>query len=193
MLFVLLLNLFFGQHVALLQKFLAKYKMENLLMFFAVFSKFKTAKRKAIARNLMKMLKLEDFFSLLSDETRLRCLLLLQTKGECCVCDLACALEKAQPKISRHLAILKGAGVVVNRRDGAWIYYYLHPKLPNWASRLLSATAKETAELYSLDFINLDKRIRTPACCEKASKIKETNEENALQDTLHGDSFQKAL
>ena len=118
------------------------------------------------------MLKLEDFFSLLSDETRLRCLLLLQIKGKCCVCDLACALQKKQPKISRHLAILKRAGLVSCQHDGAWVYYFLHPNFPNWASRLLSTIAKEASDLYSLDFISLDKRIRTQTCCKEASKIK---------------------
>ena len=135
------------------------------------------------------MLKLDDFFSLLSDETRLGCLLLLQTKGECCVCDLACALQKIQPKISRHLAILRGASIVSDRRDGPWVYYSLHPNLPAWASRLLSSIAKEAAELYSLDLEGMDKRIRTATCCESASKIKEINP----RDSLKSDPLKKFI
>ena len=128
------------------------------------------------------MLKLDDFFSLLSDETRLRCLLLLQIKGECCVCDLACALQKIQPKISRHLAILRGASIVSDRREGAWVYYSLHPNLPAWASRLLSAIAKEASELYSLDLEGMNKRTRTATCCEAASKIKEINQKDSSEN-----------
>lgn len=156
--------------------------IENLLVLFPFVYRFKETKRNASARKWISMLKPEDFFSLLSDETRLRCLLLLQMKGECCVCDLTYALKKAQPKVSRHLAILKGAGAVVGRREGAWIYYYLHPKLPVWALRLLAAAAKETSELYRLDFINLGKRTRTASCCQKASKPDEVDESEGAFD-----------
>ena len=114
------------------------------------------------------MLNLEKFFYLLSDETRLRCLLLLQAESECCVCDFTYALQKIQPKISRHLAILKGANVVSDRRAGAWSYYSLHPDLPAWASRILSATFQETTKRYGSDLIRLHERNRT--LCEKTSQ-----------------------
>jgi len=55
-----------------------------------------------------------QFFQLLSDETRLRCLLLLQKEGELCVCELVYALDIIQPKISRHLAALRDAGIVTD-------------------------------------------------------------------------------
>lgn len=81
------------------------------------------------------------FFQLLSDETRLRCLLLMQTQGELCVCELIHALGLIQPKVSRHLATLRDAGVVQDRRQGQWIYYQLHPDLPGWAREVIAATA----------------------------------------------------
>lgn len=76
-------------------------------------------------------------FRALADETRLQCLLLLADQGELCVCELTHALGVAQPKISRHLASLREAGVVDDRRAGQWIHYRLHPNLPEWARAVL--------------------------------------------------------
>lgn len=63
-------------------------------------------------------------FKALSDETRLRIVALL-SHGELCVCHLESALELSQPAASRHLAVLRNAGVVDTRRDGAWVFYRL--------------------------------------------------------------------
>ena len=60
------------------------------------------------------------FYSALSDETRLR-LLSLMKDGEVCVCHLQGVLKTNQPKISRHLAYLRRAGLVEARRDGKWM------------------------------------------------------------------------
>lgn len=63
-------------------------------------------------------------FKTLSDPTRLRLLLLLLARGEeTCVCLLAQALGAADFKISRHLAVLRSAGLVKARRRGTWMYY----------------------------------------------------------------------
>lgn len=110
-----------------------------------------------------------QFFYLLSDETRLRCLSLLQLKGELCVCDFVMALKMIQPKISRHLSILKKLGVVVDRRSGTWIYYRIHPNLPVWASQVLSNTVIGISETepYASDRMHLDRENSTinPTCC----------------------------
>jgi ArsR family transcriptional regulator len=63
-------------------------------------------------------------FKALGDETRLRIVALL-AHGELCVCHLEEALQVSQPKVSRHLAILRAAGVVEDRRNGSWVYYRL--------------------------------------------------------------------
>jgi len=63
-------------------------------------------------------------FKALGDETRLRIVALL-SHGELCVCHLEDALGLSQPKVSRHLATLRGAGLVEDRRDGTWVYYRL--------------------------------------------------------------------
>lgn len=81
-----------------------------------------------------------QFFQLLSDATRLRSLLLMRHEGELCVCELVHALGVIQPKVSRHLAALRDAGVVMGRRQGQWIYYRLHPDLPDWAREVIDTT-----------------------------------------------------
>jgi ArsR family transcriptional regulator len=66
-------------------------------------------------------------FKALGEETRLRIVALL-AHGELCVCHLESAIRISQPKVSRHLAILRAAGVVDARRDGSWVYYRLAPQ-----------------------------------------------------------------
>ena len=68
-----------------------------------------------------------DFFKVLADETRLAMLWLLFNHREICVCDLMEALGITQSKASRHLATLRHAGLVVDRPEGTWAYYSLHP------------------------------------------------------------------
>ncbi len=78
------------------------------------------------------------FFAALSDETRLRLLSLIRSR-EVCVCYLQEVLNTNQPKISRHLAYLKKAGLVKGRRDGKWTHYRL-AKLDGERKRLLFET-----------------------------------------------------
>lgn len=73
-----------------------------------------------------------DLFTLLSDETRLRCMVLLHAKKTLCVCEFCEILQCIQPKISRHLGLLRKTGLVVDERKGQWVYYSLNPKLPKW-------------------------------------------------------------
>lgn len=68
------------------------------------------------------VIELEKLFLALSDKTRLR-LLALMANGEVSVGFLADKLGESQPKISRHLAYLRTAGLVSTRRDGKWVYY----------------------------------------------------------------------
>lgn len=63
-------------------------------------------------------------YKALSDETRLKILKLLE-KGELCVCDLVTAFNTSQPKISFHLAVLKEADLISDRKKGKWTYYSL--------------------------------------------------------------------
>ena len=88
----------------------------------------------------------EQFTHALSDPTRLRILMLLNRCAELCVCELIEALEIVQPKISRHLAILRNREIVLDHRRGLWIYYRLHPDLPAWAGDTISALARGSSD-----------------------------------------------
>ncbi|TCJ13006.1 metalloregulator ArsR/SmtB family transcription factor [Parasulfuritortus cantonensis] len=88
----------------------------------------------------------QPFFDSLSDATRRRILALLQGEGELCVCELVAALGLPQPKISRHLAVMREAGLIAMRREGTWIFYRLHPELPLWAYRILEIAGRDAAE-----------------------------------------------
>ena len=66
--------------------------------------------------------RIETLFQALGDRTRLR-LLNLIADGEVCVCFFVEVLGEPQPKISRHLAVLRAAGLVAARRDGKWMHY----------------------------------------------------------------------
>ncbi len=68
--------------------------------------------------------KVDRVFRAFADPTRLRILHLLRG-GEVCVCDLTAVLRVPQPKVSRHLAYLRKAGLVRVRKDGLWSYYKL--------------------------------------------------------------------
>lgn len=110
-----------------------------------------------------------NFLKQLADETRLRCLVLIERQGEICVCELTHALGLSQPKISRHLAGLRDAGIVQGRRDGQWIYYSLHSDMPRRARSILSAAVQAVDGLqpYAGDLSNLASMPDRPgaACC----------------------------
>jgi len=83
---------------------------------------------------------LENLFLALSDRTRLR-LLALMANGEVSVGFLADTLGESQPKISRHLAYLRTAGIVITRRDGKHVYYCIDVK-GDEAAKVLDATLR---------------------------------------------------
>jgi ArsR family transcriptional regulator len=107
----------------------------------------------------------EDFFRTLADPTRLRCLLLLAAEDELCVCEFIHALDEVQPKISRHLATLREAGIVSDRRAGQWVHYRLHPDLPAWARQVLTTTlrANRATAPYARDLRRLETMADRPA------------------------------
>ena len=85
-------------------------------------------------------------FFALSDPARLRSLALLAKKGELCVCELTHALQANQPKISKHMATLRDAGLVKDRRDAQWVLYSLATDVPQWVGEALSAAIKGVSE-----------------------------------------------
>ncbi len=85
-------------------------------------------------------------FKSLADETRLRCVLLLIFEGELCVCEFCYALNISQPKISRHLALLRNNNLLLDRKKGQWVYYRINPDLPSWTDSLFRAVKVGTLE-----------------------------------------------
>ena len=84
-------------------------------------------------------------FRALGDPIRLRIAVILARSGETCVCHIAGALEEPDFKISRHLTVLRAAGLVRARREGTWMHYSL--SLPDSAlGRLLTALLREGFE-----------------------------------------------
>lgn len=81
----------------------------------------------------------ELFFKALADKTRLRLLNLMGT-DEVCVCFFVEILKTNQPKISRHLAYLRRAGIVSTRRDGPWTHYRIAQPADADAARVLNDT-----------------------------------------------------
>ena len=96
------------------------------------------------------MEKVAAYFKALSDETRLRIVKLLEG-GELCVCDITAALLMTQPNVSFHLAILKEAGLIKDRKDGRWSHYDLD--LSDILSRVVlpTALARMEGETVALD------------------------------------------
>ena len=84
-----------------------------------------------------------DFFKCLSDPTRLDILKLVMARENICVCELTEKLELSQPKISRHLALLRNLSILLDQRQGQWVYYRLNPALPAWALAVLNILAEE--------------------------------------------------
>jgi len=82
------------------------------------------------------------FFKCLSDETRLMATLLIFKEGELCVCELMQAMNDSQPKISRHLAQLRGCDLLTDRRQGQWVYYSMNKNLPEWTKEILEAASE---------------------------------------------------
>jgi ArsR family transcriptional regulator, arsenate/arsenite/antimonite-responsive transcriptional repressor len=95
----------------------------------------------------IKPAKTAALFHALSDETRLGIVGRL-TAGERCVCDLTDALDSAQSRLSWHLKVLKEAGVVLDRKQGRWVYYRLNPEVFAEAGEIvgeLERSARETS------------------------------------------------
>ncbi|EOE6876254.1 metalloregulator ArsR/SmtB family transcription factor [Klebsiella aerogenes] len=86
------------------------------------------------------MIKPIQLFKILGDETRLAIIMLLRESGELCVCDLCAATGQSQPKISRHMAILRESELVLDRRQGKWVHYRLSPHMPAWAAEIIATT-----------------------------------------------------
>ena len=84
-----------------------------------------------------------DFFKCLSDSTRLDILKIILERQNVCVCEITEILQLSQPKISRHLALLRNLLILLDERKGQWVYYRLNPDLPTWATSILNVLKDE--------------------------------------------------
>lgn len=106
---------------------------------------------------------LASFFAALADPTRLR-LLNLMASREVCVCYFVEILGQSQPKISRHLAYLRRAGLVAARREGKWMHYRIVQRVEGAEAAVMDALLASLAA---------DKRMRADrarldrACCAR--------------------------
>ncbi|MGD0514637.1 MAG: metalloregulator ArsR/SmtB family transcription factor [Terriglobales bacterium] len=110
---------------------------------------------------------LERLFRALADPTRLR-LINLVARQEICVCYFVEVVGAPQPKISRHLAYLRQAGIVAARREGKWMHYKLIVPSDFHAAAILTATVNALQEdrEFQRDFQRLNR-----ACCGPNSLV----------------------
>ena len=104
---------------------------------------------------------MERFFQALADNTRLR-LLNLMGEQEICVCYFVEILNQPQPKISRHLAYLRSAGLVITRREGTWMHYRIAIPPHAGASQILRQTLTWMKEDRAMQ---ADRTKLSKACC----------------------------
>jgi len=109
----------------------------------------------------------ELFFAALADKTRLR-LLNLMRDGEVCVCFFAGTLGTNNPKISRHLAYLKRAGLVTGRRDGKWMHYSLQRPTDENAGLVFDATLKMLSDNKAM---KKDRKLLADFCCSPDAPV----------------------
>ena len=117
---------------------------------------------------------LETLFMAFSDKTRLR-LLNLMREDEICVCFFTEILGESQPKISRHLAYLRNAGLVSARRDGKWMHYRIEEPENIFAAQILRETLDALANQDNMredhdNLINACCSLEVPTTIERAPK-----------------------
>ncbi len=110
---------------------------------------------------------METFFMALADKTRLR-LLNLMREDEICVCFFSEVLEESQPKVSRHLAYLRNAGIVEARRDGKWMHYRIVKPANSFAAQVLDDTLDW---LQSEEAMRRDYEKLAVACCAPTAPV----------------------
>ena len=111
---------------------------------------------------------MELFFRALADRTRLR-LINLMIGGEVCVCFFVEILGTNQPKISRHLAYLRRAGIVAARRDGKWMHYQIQTPPDTHAAQVLSDLGSWLAQDKDMQ---RDKQRLLKVCCAPQMPVK---------------------
>lgn len=121
----------------------ARWLTDQYLLMYCLRMKGRTVRNSAQAAEL---------FHALADQTRLEILEELK-EGECCVCELTDTLQAGQSRLSFHLKVLKDAGLILDRRDGRWMYYRINAEALDELEELVRA------------FKQLRKARRAASCC----------------------------
>ena len=116
---------------------------------------------------------MNEFFKVLSDETRLRCLLLILENKEICVCELIHALDLPQSKISRHLSIIKLNSLITQRRSGQWVLYSMNTDLSDFKLNIIKVTLNELKNTspYKDDRIRLNNMQSRPSISKEVANV----------------------
>jgi len=93
--------------------------------------------------------------------------MLLQKEKELCVCEIGAILGSIQPKISRHLALMRSSGLVLDDRRGQWVYYRINQDCESWMQNILTNVVEDfkNADPYRSDLEKL-KEIRKNSLCQ---------------------------
>ena len=120
-----------------------------------------------------------DLFKALSDETRLKIVVLL-FKRELCVCQIEAALGISQTKASRHLALLRHLGLLKARRDGLWIYYTLEEP----RNKVEEDLFKNLRDSLSLELSSMEAMAKTKTCTTQplSSELESGKPERSVWD-----------
>jgi ArsR family transcriptional regulator len=101
------------------------------------------------------MSKPSEAFKALGDPVRLRLFYLLCCRDELCVCHLTDALKLPQSTVSRHLGVLRHAGLVATRRDGKWMYYRLSGEMAQALAGIVGKVPDAAMQTDALQLTNI--------------------------------------
>ena len=132
----------------------------------------------------------DKFYVALNDRFRRRILALLLKEDELCVCELTEVLRLPQPTVSRHLNVLRVAGIVTVRRVGTWIFYRLSVYMPIWAYKIVESMAHGESKdiIFIADAARLERRpvrhaeidlARRKAACKSCNGLDRISKETA--------------
>ncbi|MBL8660656.1 MAG: metalloregulator ArsR/SmtB family transcription factor [Rhodospirillales bacterium] len=95
--------------------------------------------RQSAYENMVTRVNVSQVLSALSEPIRMYAMQIFWDGGEHCVCELMDRLHATQSRMSRHMAALKAAGLVIDRRDAQWVRYRCNPDLPQEIARIVEA------------------------------------------------------
>ncbi|MCM8810370.1 MAG: metalloregulator ArsR/SmtB family transcription factor [Candidatus Omnitrophica bacterium] len=115
---------------------------------------------KSACDNMTEIDRIIDVFKALSDRTRLRIIwLFIKSKKWLCVCEIVDSLAENQYNVSRHLKILKNAGLVECKEMGRWTYYYFKKPENKFYNIIQRAISEIPKEVFYQDDLRLEKRL----------------------------------